>query len=129
MKVRVLVLLIALMALTFLPSSALAGGVNPAQLGQAGWSCMVAGPHGWVHCFAPAAGASPATITVMVFNIGDPNASNAEFLGTELLIHESLYNGQPCPQLDGPGGESQPYEYLFPEVGLPYYACHHFETD
>jgi hypothetical protein len=44
------------------------------------------------------------------------------FLGTELLIRDDLYNNQPCPQ-DG----LDKYEDLSGE-GLPYYACHHFDT-
>jgi hypothetical protein len=66
---------------------------------------------------------------VRVFDTQDANASEAEFLGTELLIHVDLYNGQPCPQLNRPGGEPILYEDLRQTPApLPYFACHHFET-
>jgi hypothetical protein len=124
MKLKVLVVLLTLVVLASLATAALAKGVNPAQLSQAGWACMNAGPHNWVHCFPPGAGASPATMSVRVFDTQDVSATEAEFLGTELLIHVDLYHGQPCPQ----NGLSE-YEDLRPETGLPYYACHHFETE
>lgn len=130
MKARTLVLLITMMVLASLPSAAaLAGGVNPAQLSRAGWYCFNAGPNMWVHCIEPGAGASPVTVSVRVFDTQAVNASEADFLGTELLIHVDYYNEQPCPQLTEPGGERVLYEDLreTPEP-LPYYACHHFET-
>ena len=123
MKARVLALLITLIVLASLATTAaLAKGVNPAQLGRAGWACFNAGPHNWVHCTPPGAGASPATMSVRVFDTEDRYATEAEFLGTELLIHVDHYHGQPCPQ----NGLSE-YEDLRPIA--PYYACHHFETE
>jgi hypothetical protein len=130
-KISTLVLVIALVVgASVATTGALAQGVNPAQLGQAGWTCFNAGPSNWVHCIQPGADASPATISVRVFDTQDVNASEAEFLGTELLIHEDLYNYQPCPQLDGAGGELGLYEDLreAPDP-LPYFACHHFEPE
>jgi hypothetical protein len=124
MRVRVLALLITLIVLASLATTAaLAKGVNPAQLGQAGWNCFNAGPNNWVHCTQPGAGASPATMSVRVFDTEEVSATEAEFLGTELLIHVDLYHGQPCPQ-----DELGEYEDLRETAGLPYYACHHFET-
>jgi hypothetical protein len=130
MKRRTLVLFVTMLVLASLPAAAaLANGVNPAQLSRAGWDCFNAGPNNWVHCIPPGSNASPATLSVRVFDTEDVSASEAEFLGTELLIHMSIYNDQPCPQLTGPGHEQVPYEDLSktPEP-LPYYACHHFET-
>ncbi|MEJ2597682.1 MAG: hypothetical protein P8Z00_05075 [Anaerolineales bacterium] len=39
-------------------------------------------------------------------------------------MRHGTYHGQPCPQ----NGLAM-YEDLEPEIGIPYYACHHFETD
>jgi hypothetical protein len=110
-------------------TAAFAHGLNPKQLGEAGWTCFNAGPNNWVHCIAPGSGASPVTMTVRVFDTQDVNATEAEFLGTESLMHVDYYKQQPCPQLNGPGGEQHLYEdlRLSPEP-LPYFACHHFET-
>ncbi|MDX1616649.1 MAG: hypothetical protein R3300_20240 [Candidatus Promineifilaceae bacterium] len=52
--------------------------------------------------------------TVMVFG-----ADGHPFMGTELLIHKSVYNGQLC--VTDHGG---PYDEVLPGV----MACHHFET-
>jgi hypothetical protein len=130
MKVRILTLVIALIVgASVVTAAAAAQGINPAQLGEAGWTCFNAGPNNWVHCIQPGADASPATISVRVFDTQDASASQAEFLGTELLIHVDLYNGQPCPQLNGPAGEPVLYEDLRQTPApLPYFACHHFET-
>jgi hypothetical protein len=130
MKKRTLVLFVTMLVLASLPAAAaLAKGVNPAQLSRAGWNCFNAGPNMWVHCISPGSGASPATLSVRVFDTKNVSANEAEFLGTELLIHVSIYNDQPCPQLTDPGAERVLYEDLreTPDP-LPYYACHHFET-
>jgi hypothetical protein len=39
-------------------------------------------------------------------------------------MRHGTYHGQPCPQ----NGLAM-YEDLEPEIGIPYYACHHFETE
>lgn len=64
-----------------------------------------------------------ATSTVLSWSTG-----TGEFWGTELLIHEDRYNGQPCPQ-DEVDGESAEYIHVS-ELGdpLPYFVCHHFES-
>lgn len=117
MKKRRMIMMLAVVAMTMgLMAPASAGGLTADKLDDAGWSCVPAGPHGWVHCFSPAAEASAGSITirVMVFDVpGDT------FLGPELLIHEDVYNQQPC-MTDG-GAE---YTYLEPLIGAPYYACH-----
>ena len=59
------------------------------------------------------------SVPVKVFD-----AAGTTFLGTELLLHEDVYAGQPCPQDD------------LDEWGVwdlwdfeePYFACHHFLT-
>lgn len=91
---------------------ALAGN-NAEKLNRAGFVCFNAGPSNWVHCWR-AKDFSDRAIAVKVFS-----EDGSEFLGTELLIHQDVYNGQPCPQ-DGGDWELQ--------SGIPYFACHHFHT-
>jgi len=113
MRKRIIVAFgIMLLVLSF--TVAYAQGHNADQLMDAGWACMSAGPSNWIHCFAPGGG-SQQTVQVKVFGVnGEP------FLGTELLIHQDIYHGQPCPQDD-----LSTYEAV---AGTPYMACHHFET-
>ena len=123
MKVGIVVVIAALATLLLLVTiaSANGGGHNQAQLERAGWACPNLGPKNWAHCFPPGIGqtAGPAsTIQVKIFD----DEHDFAFLGTELLIHEDLFAGQPCEQ---DGGS---FTYLFPLNGLPYYACHHFDT-
>jgi hypothetical protein len=126
MRVRVLAIWITLIVLASLATTAaLAKGVNPPQLSRAGWTCFNAGPNNWVHCVPPGSGASSATMSVRVFDTQDVNDAEAEFLGTELLIHVDLFHEQPCPQ-----DESGEYEDLRETPApLPYFACHHFDTE
>ena len=123
-KLTVVLALVLLLGLG-LPGLASAKGLSPAQLTRAGWLCVNAGAENWAHCFPPGAFASTASVHVMVFDTTDVTATDAEFLGTELLLRADLYSGQPCPQ---DGGE---YTYL-PSFasGLPvdYMYCHHFAT-
>lgn len=106
------VLGILLLMLSF--TVAYAKGHDAGQLEKAGWACMNAGPSNWLHCFAPGGG-SQQTMQVKVFS-----EDGSEFMGTELLMHQDAYHGQPCPQDD-----LATYE---PVPGIPYVACHHFET-
>ncbi len=122
MRHLTLLLTTLLLALGILagPVSANGGGVSPEKLQKAGWTCITPDPHPdprGIHCIkdlgAVLAG-ERATSIVMVF---DPETG--EFWGTELLIHQDLYNGQPCPQGDG--------SYVdLSGLGLPYFVCHHF---
>lgn len=117
-------LLVLFLAIFLAAGAVAAGGQNPAQLSNAGWTCFNAGPHNWVHCYPPGTGNSANTINIKVFETSEVGAETAEYLGTELLIHADVYNEQGCPQ-DG----LSTYEDMFPTTGLPYYACHHFEVD
>ncbi len=121
-KVTGVLVLLLLLALT-LTSVVSAGANSPAQRGKAGWLCMPAGPNNWVHCFPPGAFSSSASISVQVFETSDVTSTDAAFHGTEILIRDDLYAGQPC--ITEGGGE---YEFL-PSIatGLPfdYRACHH----
>jgi hypothetical protein len=105
-------LTLLLMAITVV---AYAGGHTEDQLDKAGWTCITTGPRDWRHCFPPSRGGSASTVQVKVFDVGGQS-----FLGTELLIHEDIYAGQPCPQ----EGKDQ-YDKV---PGMPYFACHHFAT-
>ena len=137
MKRRIfgVVLLSLLILLTF--SAVSAHGHSHTQLEKAGWTCQPI-PFGdpadfefWPHCFPPnisfegAAAGNYASITVKVFDDLRPDRGNGHFLGTEILIHEDVYNEQPC--MGEGGGE---YHYLGgpdePQP-IPYYACHHFD--
>jgi hypothetical protein len=123
MKLKTTVVLIILVLSALSVAGVSANGQNPAQLTRAGWDCFNAGPHNWVHCTPPGAAASPATMSVKVFDTEDVGAIVADFFGTELLIHRDIYSGQPCPQND-----LESYEDLS-DIGLPYFACHHFDTE
>lgn len=122
MKLTTVGVLGALVLLLLAATVGYAQGHTADQLEEAGWTCFPIPIGGvvWIHCFPPAtdlSGDPPATIQVKVFDEpGHP------FLGTELLIRADLYNDQPCPQ-DG----KDTYDDLS-EEGLPYFACHHFDT-
>jgi hypothetical protein len=119
-------MLAAVLLLSMVGAVANAGGVTAARLAQAGFTCFPAGEHLWIHCtpkgndLFPAGEATPPTAPVKVFEGWEGN-----FLGTEILLRADLYeNGTPpCPT---DGGE---YESLEEVVGLPYYACHHFDRE
>lgn len=124
-KRRILMLIAAVAMVMGVSAPASAGGHTASQLQKAGWACMIAGPHNWMHCFSPAQG---QTVPVKVFgNFGatddiadDGWAPGDPFLGTELLMLASAYHGQPCAT---DGGES-----YHPVPETPFVACHHFDT-
>lgn len=121
MKKRRLFVLLAVVAMVMaVMAPASAKGPSNVQKAERGWNCVNAGPSDYVHCFAPSSSKMKGkAITVNVFDSTDVG-QNGNFLGTELLIHEDVYNGQPCSSDDG-------HEYhLVP--GLPYFACHHYDT-
>jgi len=131
MKARKLIFLLAVLLLLIVVSTVSAHGNDSGKLSNAGWGCMIAGDHGWVHCFAPGKSMTQGkTSVVQVFDCQSPDCVDLgggafsgvghPFLGTELLIHADVYNGQPCAT---DGGE--PYHFL---GFIPFYACHHFET-
>ena len=95
------------------------------KLSARGWLCENV-PGLGVHCFAPGAFAAAQTVTILVFDTSDPANEDAHFLGTEILILDDLYSGQPCPP---EGGE---YELLpASETPFPvdYRACHHYSHE
>lgn len=113
---------LALVLFVVLGSSATAGGVSPAKLGNANWACE--NIEGQVHCFPPGGSASSASITVSVFDTSDPQAEEADFLGTEILIRADLFVERPCPQ----DGGSYTGLDLFGGPEIDYYACHRYDT-
>lgn len=112
------IVLSAAVALASWPGTTSAHGLSPAQLPK-GWTCFDV-PGLGVHCQPPGDSASSATLNLLVFDTSDPGATDARFVGTELLISADLYNGQPCPQED-----LVHYVDLSGE-GLPYFACHRY---
>jgi len=119
-RIGLTLMLAAVLLLSMVGAVANARGVTAQRLVDAGWTCIVAGPHEWTHCTPPGNGlftgeSLPATAQVKVFE-----SLEGEFLGTEILIRYDLYAGQPCVT---DGGE--PYHFL---ETPPYYACHHFDT-
>ncbi|MGD2157116.1 MAG: hypothetical protein PVG32_09605 [Anaerolineales bacterium] len=120
-KARITIVVLAVLVLV-VTSVAYAKGNSPAQLTRAGWFCEDVSPLG-VHCFSPGAFKSSPSIQVKFFNTTDPTSTDAEFLGTELLLRADLYRGQPCPQ----EGESEWHLLPADETPFPvdYRACHH----
>jgi hypothetical protein len=98
-----------------------AQGNSPAKRVAAGWFCFDV-PDLGVHCVPPGSGASSASIPVQIFDTSDPGDSDAPFLGTEILIRADLYHGQPCPQ------EGLEEYFDLSGEGLPYFACHRYDT-
>ena len=111
MKKKVLVALFALVLILV--------GVSAVSAGE--WLCFPAGPDSNIHCIPPGKaglmdqGKLPPSLQTQVFH-HDTN----DFLGTEMLLREDIYNGQPCPQ-----DHLEEWELL---DDIPYYACHHYDT-
>lgn len=126
MRLKILsIFMLAMVLILALTVVAFAKGNTPAQLTQAGWTCMNV-PGLGVHCIGPGAFKSLSTVPVKVFDTADPGASDAPFLGTELLINDDIFNGQPCPQ-----SEHGEYDFLpAAATGFPadYWACHHYDV-
>lgn len=125
-RMRRVVVIMTIAALSMAIAGPAAGkGPDPDRLANAGWFCF-GHTTAAIHCLPD---------SDAVFS-GEANSSviltwgteTGEFWGTELLVHEDLYNGQPCPQ-DLVNGEPSAYIHL-PDLGLtlPYFVCHHFES-
>jgi len=112
--------LIAVAAAAIGTAAASSGGGHTAdQLVNAGWECVTP-PGDNVHCTQSlAALGRDDQVSFRVFH-----RETGAFLGTELLVHEDAFKGQPCPT-DPP---SRQYTYLGPILGLPYFACHRYDS-
>jgi len=100
--------------------SSSAGGLSPKQLGDAGWTCFFV-PGLGVHCAPPGKWppTDPEVQLLYFFNLSDPTSDVAgQLTGTETLIRDDIFNGQPCPT--EPSGQ---YTSLA-GLGLDYHACH-----
>lgn len=114
----------ALLATVAAPAAAHTPGID--RMENAGWACVDLGPLG-IHCFnepssAVFAGDGPTSVQVRVFTIQDGHET---YQGTELLIRSDVFernpNERPCPQDGG-------HWHDLSAEGLPYYACHHYDT-
>jgi len=121
---RRIVLVIALVAVAagFAAVAAFPKGVSQGQLEKAGWDCPFV--IGAIHCAPPGGlgrvlAGTAETMSFLVFQ-----ASDGEFIGTELIVRADVFDGQPCPT-DPPSGQ---YTYLGPILGLDYWACHRYDS-
>jgi hypothetical protein len=102
---------------------------SPAQLSAAGWSCPFL--LGAIHCLPPGTALKSAgspSLTALVFDTSDPAATDAPFLGTEHVLRADVFEKggrPPCPQ-DPPTFEYR--DLRTTELGIPYYACHHYDS-
>ena len=105
-----------------------ASAVSTSQLERAHWTCIPAPPVTLeLHCARSDRlqrffRAEVRTLTMLVFD-----ESGTTFLGTELNLREDVWQkGEPPCPTDPPDFE---YTDLFPIFGLPYRACHRFDSD
>ncbi len=120
-SVSLLILLLTFSGVAYAGGHNADRGHTADQLADAGWTCFPAGPHGWTHCLKPGFDPTSPSQIVKVFDVG-----GSPFLGTELLLRDDLYRGQPCPQ-----DNLAEYDLLPADPdGFPvdYRACHHFDT-
>jgi hypothetical protein len=101
----------------FMVSGTAQAGNTAAKLKRAGYACFNDGPSNWTHCWIESK-IGNQVIPIKVFS-----EDGTEFLGTELLLRDDVYRGQPCPQ-DG----LALWEFLDFGDGLGYFACHAFYT-
>ncbi len=98
------------------------GGLSPKQLNDQGWTCFNVPTLG-VHCAAPGQEWPPTGPTAQLlyfFNTTDPMSSVPDFSGTETLLRDDKYHGQPCPTT-----ASGEYNLLGDlGGGAEYWACH-----
>lgn len=119
---KLLTLLVVVGALLAMPvtASAARGGLSPQQLNNQGWTCFDV-PDLGVHCAPPGQTFPPDQPVLQLlyfFNTTDPNSATPDFTGTETLLRDDFYHGQPCPTdafhfVGDLGG------------GASYWGCHH----
>lgn len=116
MKTRLTVPTMMLSLTCLMAGPAMAGGHTAEQLINAGFDCFPAGPSDWIHCMdLDKLINGKKSVPVLVFSV-----DGSEYLGTEFLLHQDVYAGQPCPQDD--------LNLWGPLEGTPYMTCHHFLT-
>jgi hypothetical protein len=99
--------------------AAIAEGVTPAQLTNAGWTCFRDPGAPRTVCSDPGHGAptvpadpnGPPSYNFKIFTL------DGAFTGTAHLIRSDLYQGQPCPQT------GSAYFFIAP---IGYFRCEHF---
>jgi hypothetical protein len=124
-RFTILVALTAALALSLAvvsQSGAKRGGLSPAQLNDHGWTCFNV-PGLGVHCAPPGQTFPPTQSHVQLlyfFNTTDVTSDVPDFTGTESLIRDDFFHGQPCPT--EPSGE---YGFLGDlGGGAEYWGCH-----
>ena len=108
-------------------------GPKPDRLADAGWTCF---EHleAW-HCGPNVdelfAGENPPRVTMLTWGLDDAGEPD-EFWGTELLVHDDVYAGQPCPQdplqVLGDGTPGAYVDVARLGVPMPYVVCHRFDS-
>lgn len=108
-------------------------GPNPDRLADAGWTCF---EHleAW-HCGTNVddlfAGEEPETVRLLTWGLDDEGEPD-EFWGMELLVHDAVYAGQPCPQdplqVLGDGTAGDYIDVADLGIPLPYVVCHRFDS-
>lgn len=124
LKVAFFVMVLPLVAAAVLlpmAASGAQGGLSPAQLNSQGWTCFNV-PGLGVHCSPPGQEfppTGPHAQLLYFFTTTDVNSTTADFTGTETLIRDDKYHGQPCPTQ--PGGAN-----FIGDLGggFSYWACH-----
>lgn len=125
MRRALVILSTAALSVAMIAAPAAGRGPDPDRLAQAGWFCFGHEAPA-THCLPDGdAVFSGEAASSLIMTWG---TATGEFWGTELLIHEDLYKGQPCPQ-DLVDGVPSTYIHLT-DLGLPlpYFVCHHFES-
>ena len=103
-------------AMLFASGASAQAGHTEAQLSNA-YTCFTDGPSAFRHCWIASKVGNPV-IPVKVFS-----PDGMTYLGTEQLLRDDIYAGQPCTQ-DG----IDLWDFLDFGGGLGYFACHHFFT-
>jgi hypothetical protein len=118
-----LVVAVALvLSLATVSQSGASGGLSPGQLNAHGWTCFNV-PGLGVHCSAPGKPfppTGPHAQLLYFFNTEDPSSRVPDFTGTESLVRNDHFHGQPCPT--EPDGEY----HLLGDLGsgAEYWGCH-----
>ena len=121
---RFTILLVAaaalVLSLAIVSQSSARGGLSAGQLNSHGWTCFNV-PSLGVHCSPPGQPwppTKPHQQLLYFFHTTDPTSRVPDFTGTESLLRDDHFHGQPCPT---EGGHYTNLGFL----GLPnYWGCH-----